>query len=117
MLVDHAWTVVLHEEVSAWLQALTAPTRNRVSEAIDVLAMHGPGLGRPLVDTISGSRYANMKELRVGTCRLLFAFDRHRSAVVLVAGDKRDEWNRWYRVAIPLADRRLDEWNEHRERD
>ncbi|WUF97860.1 type II toxin-antitoxin system RelE/ParE family toxin [Micromonospora aurantiaca] len=36
-------------------------------QAIDLLAEHGPGLGRPLVDTIHGSSMANLKELRPGT--------------------------------------------------
>jgi hypothetical protein len=36
-------------------------------QAIDTLADVGPGLGRPLVDTIHGSSIANRKELRPGT--------------------------------------------------
>lgn len=58
-----------------------------------------------------GSRYANMKELRPrgGSLRLLFAFDTERQGIVLVAGDKTNNWNRWYRVNIPIADDRLQE--------
>ncbi len=33
--------------------------------AVRVLAVEGPTLGRPLVDTIEGSRHANMKELPI----------------------------------------------------
>jgi hypothetical protein len=44
------------------------------------------------VDTLEGSRHANMKELRFeaagGVWRVAFAFDRARRAVLLVAGDK-----------------------------
>jgi len=36
-----------------------------VVQAIDVLAEVGPGLGRPLVDTVRGSVLANLKELFV----------------------------------------------------
>ena len=47
-------------------------------------------LGRPRADTLSGSRHANMKEMRFsaadGEWRL--AFDPARNAVLLVAGDK-----------------------------
>jgi len=83
---------------------------------VDMLAEHGPGLGRPLVDSITGSRHANLKELRVGTCRVLFAFDPTRAAVLLVAGDKRDRWAQWYRQAVPIADDRYDAWlAQHRE--
>jgi hypothetical protein len=30
-------------------------------------------------------------------------------AVLLIGGDKQGEWGRWYRKAIPLADRLLDQ--------
>ncbi|MEP7269815.1 MAG: hypothetical protein ABI844_19520 [Saprospiraceae bacterium] len=30
------------------------------------MATFGPGLGRPFVDTLSGSDYSKMKELRLG---------------------------------------------------
>ena len=46
----------------------------------------------PRVDTLSGSRHANMKELRFGAAdgewRVAFAFDTKGRAILLVAGDK-----------------------------
>jgi hypothetical protein len=58
----------------------------------EVLADFGPALGRPHVDTLAGSRHANMKELRFnavdGVWRVAFAFDPERRAILLVAGDK-----------------------------
>ena len=52
----------------------------------------GPQTGRPWVDTLKGSRFANMKELRFdaadGVWRVAFAFDPKRRAILLVAGDK-----------------------------
>ncbi|WP_069112322.1 type II toxin-antitoxin system RelE/ParE family toxin [Jiangella alba] len=83
---------------------------NRIQQAIDQLESVGPGLGRPTVDTIKGSRHPNLKELRAGTVRILFAFDPVRRAVLLVAGDKLGLWSRWYKVAVPLAERRFDDW-------
>ena len=57
-----------------------------------LLQQFGPQLGRPRVDTLNGSRHANMKELRFsaadGEWRVAFAFDPTRSAILLVAGDK-----------------------------
>jgi hypothetical protein len=55
-----------------------------------------------------------MKELRPGSSgeakvRILFAFDPVRQAVLLVAGDKSGQWDKWYRENIPIADGRLDE--------
>jgi len=48
------------------------------------LQQFGPQLGRPRVDTLNGSRHANMKELRFsaadGEWRLAFAFDTKRKA-------------------------------------
>ena len=66
-------------------------------------------LGRPLVDSVKGSRHKNMKELRPGSqgrseLRVLFAFDPSRHAVLLVAGDKTGAWERWYRFHVPVAD-------------
>lgn len=72
--------------------------------------MVGPALGRPLVDSIAGSQHSNMKELRVGTTRLLFAFDHRRNAAMLAAGDKRGRWSSWYATAVPLADQRFTQW-------
>src|SRR5687768_13399343 len=78
-----------------------------------MLRDRGPQLGRPLVDTVTGSRHKNMKELRPGSAgrsdlRVLFAFDPARSAILLVGGDKAGRWQDWYRSAIPLADDRYD---------
>nr|WP_245666990.1 MULTISPECIES: type II toxin-antitoxin system RelE/ParE family toxin [Micromonospora] len=89
-------------------------TADLVSEALDLLAEHGPALGRPLVDRLRGSTYHHMKELRPGSTgtsevRMIFAFDPLREAVLLVAGDKSGQWQSWYRNAVPLADERFQE--------
>jgi len=51
---------------------------------------------------------ANLKELRPGTVRILFAFDPWHSSILLVAGDKAGQWNTWYPEAIPLAEQRYE---------
>lgn len=73
----------------------------------------GPSLGRPLVDRVVSSRHQNMKELRPGSTgrseiRVLFAFDRVRRAILLVGGDKSDDWRGWYEVNVPVADDRFE---------
>ena len=113
-----------YEYIKDWLAGLDVPTRDCVTAAVEVLADLGPTLGRPLVDTVEGSRHANMKELRppspgMTEFRILFAFDPVRHAVLLLGGDKsgagnqkasgRDKWSGWYRTAIPEADKRYDE--------
>jgi hypothetical protein len=108
------WEIYVVNEVSDWIDSLDAGTHVRVVEAIDLLAEQGPGLGRPLVDTIHGSSIANLKELRPGTVRILFAFDPWRSSILLVAGDKSGRWNAWYRAAIPLAEQRYETYLKER---
>jgi hypothetical protein len=92
----------LHEDVQAEILALTR-----------LLQQFGPGLGRPRVDTLGESRYANMKELRFsaadGEWRVAFAFDPRRRAILLVAGDKSGGSEmRFYRELIRKADARFD---------
>ena len=111
------WDIRLHEEVEEWFLDLCrtdSSSADLVAEAIDLLADHGPALGRPLVDRLKGSEYHNMKELRPGSSgasemRLIFAFDPAREAIFLVAGDKAGRWQSWYQTAIPLADARFAE--------
>ena len=78
-----------------------------------MLARLGPSLGRPQVDTLSGSRHANMREMRFdagGVWRVAFAFDPERAAILLVAGDKSGvSQRRFYRTLIDRADRRFDD--------
>lgn len=108
------WEVYLVDEVRDWIDSLDPATHARVVQAIDLLAETGPGLGRPLVDTIHGSSIANLKELRPGTVRILFAFDPWRSSILLVAGDKAGRWNQWYAEAIPLAEHRYETYLKER---
>jgi hypothetical protein len=58
-----------------------------------------------------GTAVVRLKELRPGSAggseiRILFAFDPVRRAVLLVAGDKAGNWQRWYDINIPVAERR-----------
>ncbi|MDG4764004.1 type II toxin-antitoxin system RelE/ParE family toxin [Solwaraspora sp. WMMD406] len=102
------WDIYVVDEVREWIDMLDPAAYARVVHAIDLLAAAGPGLGRPLVDTIQGSSIANLKELRPGTVRILFAFDPWRSSILLVAGDKSGRWKEWYTEAIPLAEHRYE---------
>jgi hypothetical protein len=75
----------------------------------------GPALGRPNVDTLRGSGYPNMKEIRfqIGNAywRFAFAFDTDRQAIVLVGGNKGGEnQTRFYDWLIRVADQRYGQW-------
>jgi hypothetical protein len=91
------------------------------NQAILVLERNGPAEGRPLVDTVTASRIANMKELRPPSAgqsevRILLVFDPWRSAVLLVVGDKSGKWSQWYRTAIPQAEQLYDDYLAEREK-
>lgn len=53
-----------------------------------------------------------MKELRPpgGFLRVLFAFDPRRQAILLLGGDKSNDWSGWYERNIPLADDLYDQY-------
>jgi len=92
----------LHEDVQIEILALGC-----------LLEQFGPQLKRPHADTLNGSRYANMKELRFsaagGEWRVAYAFDRKRKAVLLAAGDKSGvPEKQFYRHFIRRADERYD---------
>lgn len=101
------WVVDV-ENIAAWMHSLDPDSYDQLIAAARLLRCHGPHLGRPLVDTVKGSRHKNVKELRPGSSgrseiRVLFAFDPARQAVMLYAGDKAGKWKGWYDVAIPAA--------------
>jgi hypothetical protein len=107
------WSVEFHPACETWADGLTQADAEALLAAIRILRDHGPALGRPLVDSVKGSRHTNMKELRPGSTgrtevRVLFAFDLKRQAILLVGGDKRDNWRGWYTRNIPIADDRFD---------
>lgn len=110
------WEVETTTEFDGWFATLNEKEEDQVVSAIQALKLEGPNLGRPLVDTVKGSKHPNMKELRRRSFRILFAFDPERVAVLLIGGDKQGEWGRWYRKAIPLADRLLDQHVAKREK-
>ncbi|HWE32029.1 MAG TPA: type II toxin-antitoxin system RelE/ParE family toxin [Solirubrobacteraceae bacterium] len=105
------WEIEFTAQAEDWFMKLKPDDADRIAAAFDALELRGPALGRPFVDSIKGSRHHNMKELRsIGShLRALFAFDPQRRAIVLVGGDKSDDWQRWYERNIPRADARYDD--------
>jgi hypothetical protein len=107
-----SWRIVVTDEFTAWFQSQDQDTQDDIQAALELLAEQGPELKRPVVGKIEGSNLKNMKEVCVGTVRILFAFGPNREAVLLVAGDKEGEWNKWYRRNIRLAERLFAEYVE-----
>lgn len=102
------WTVMTTELFEHWLWQQDAATRNKMLATLSLLQKSGPVLGRPLVDSIKGSAFINMKELRVQVggvpWRAFFAFDPLRRAVILNAGCKQGDEKRFYSRMIRVAD-------------
>ena len=108
-----SWAVEIADEFEPEFDALDEDVQTEILALSRLLQQFGPQLGRPRVDTLNGSRHANMKELRFsaagGEWRLAFAFDPARKAVLLVAGDKSGgSARRFYRTLIRRADERFD---------
>jgi hypothetical protein len=108
------WKVTFHREFEPEFDALQEEVQDELRAHAFLLAQFGPQLGRPRVDTLNGSRHANMKELRFdasdGIWRVAFAFDPKRNAILLVAGDKSGgSEKRFYKQLIAKADERFDD--------
>ena len=105
------WTVAFGDEFDEEYEDLAEPVQDELLAHAALLRVFGPLLGRPHVDTLEGSRFARMKELRFnadgGVWRIAFAFDPDRKAILLVAGDKSGvSEKRFYKALIERADTR-----------
>ncbi len=109
-----AWTVAFADEFIPEFEAFSETVQDELLLNAKLLETYGPQFGRPHVDTLNGSTYTNMKELRFradnGVWRVAFAFDPERNAILLVAGDKGGtNEKRFYKRLISRADKRYAE--------
>ena len=107
------WTVEIADEFAPEFRALQVDVQDAILAVSRLLQRFGPHLGRPRVDTLNGSRHANMKELRFGAAgvqwRVAFAFDPKRTAILLAAADKAGGGSKaFYRALIRKADQRFE---------
>ncbi len=108
---EDEWKVVFHDEFVPEFGAWSETVQDAVLSSLGKLRRFGPSLGRPGVDTLKGSSYPNMKELRVdadgGVWRIAFAFDPRRKAILLTGGNKTGiSKERFYAALIRIADAR-----------
>ncbi len=109
------WHVDFHYEFAKEYVELSEDVQNEIASLIEALQIFGPHMKRPSSDTLGGSQHVNMKELRFeahdGVWRVAYAFDPHRKAILLVAGDKSGvSQKRFYKSLITKADTRF---NQH----
>ncbi|MEZ2228275.1 type II toxin-antitoxin system RelE/ParE family toxin [Microcoleus sp.] len=106
------WNIDFHSDFYSEFTEFPTDVRLELAAKLALLQVFGPNLKRPHVDTLNGSTYANMKELRFeaadGVWRVAFAFDPRREAILLVAGDKSGgSEKRFYKQLIKIADSRF----------
>jgi hypothetical protein len=111
MAMKKQWEVGFHDEFAREFSKWSEELQDSVLSLLGKLRVFGPSLGRPSVDTLKGSVYSNMKELRLdaedGAWRIAFAFDPKRRATLLVGGDKSGvSKDRFYSGLIRIADAR-----------
>lgn len=111
------WRVLFADAFLPEFAELSEAVQDELLAQAKVIEAFGPLAKRPRVDTLAGSRHANMKELRFsadgGEWRVAFAFDPRRRAILLVAGDKSGlgptkAQKKFYEELIAKADARFD---------
>lgn len=105
------WIVDFFPEFEAEFDRLPLEVQDEFYAEAQFLERMGPATSRPHVDTLKGSSYPNMKELRFEAMndewRVAFAFDPRRVAVMLVGGGKVGvSEKRFYQGLIRKADER-----------
>lgn len=108
------WEVLLHDAFVEELEQLNESFQDEFFAHAKLLANYGPHLGRPAIDTLKGSTYFNMKEMRFSwqqeVWRVAFAFDPRRQAILLVGGNKCGvNQSRFYKRLIQVAEHRYQE--------
>jgi len=106
------WIVEFHDAFEPEFDDLDEDVQDAMLTAVLLLRSQGPRLGRSHADTLAGSKFVNMKELRFrvrqGVWRVAFAFDPRRRAILLVASDKGGlDQMRFYQGLLRTADRRF----------
>ncbi len=101
------WEVEFTDEFGEWWDSLDPDEQDSVNFGVRLLQEHGPNLKRPHADTITGSAFPNMRELRCQhegrPYRVFYAFDPRRVGILLIGGDKTGD-DRWYDRSVPRAD-------------
>lgn len=102
------WEVEYTDEFEEWWLSLTDGEQIEIDANVGLLEEKGPSLHFPYSSGICGSKYGEMRELRVqykgDPYRILYAFDPRRTAILLLGGNKTGD-DRWYDKFVPIADK------------
>ncbi len=107
------WDIATTDTFDSWFAELASAEQAEVIAKVELLKLRGPRLGRPHADTLTGSKHANLKELRADTksqvMRIAFAFDPQRTGILLVAGNKQGVGQKqFYKQLIAKAEELYD---------
>lgn len=101
------WEIKPTPEFDEWWATLDERTKAAARAKLKLTGQFGPLLPRPYADTLHGSRYPNLKELRFEfrdhPYRIFYAFDPQRTAMLLIGGSKAGD-NRSYERAVAKAE-------------
>jgi hypothetical protein len=111
-----ATEVNVTDEFVNWWDSLNEDEQKSVNAIVMMAEERGTQIPFPYSSKIESSRHGGMRELRVQhkmrPLRLLYAFDPHRDAVILLGGDKTCRGNNWYKEFVPKADDLFDGYLE-----
>ena len=111
------WPVKYTLEYEDWFTKQDEENKMIINAKVILLSEFGPNLGRPYVDTIKGSKYKNLKELRIKykniVIRILFIFSKKRNCWLLIGGDKKGKNEEdFYIKIIKQAEDLLEKYSE-----
>jgi hypothetical protein len=111
-----ATEVNVTDEFVNWWDSLNEDEQKSVNAIVMMVEERGTQIPFPYSSKIESSRHGGMRELRaqhkMRPLRLLYAFDPHRDAVILLGGDKTGRGNNRYKEFVPKADDLFDGYLE-----
>jgi hypothetical protein len=111
------WSIEYTQEYEDWFSFQEEENKIAINARVILLSEFGPQLGRPYVDTIYGSKYKNLKELRVKfkntIFRILFCFNKNRNCWLIIGGNKKGKnEDDFYTKLIKQAEDLMDKYPE-----
>jgi len=103
------WEIEYTKEYEYWFSSQDEENKIVINAKVIILSEFGPHLGRPYVDTIRGSKYSNLKELRIkykqDIIRILFCFNKNRNYWLIIGGNKKGKNQEdFYKRLIKMAE-------------
>ena len=111
------WPIDYTKEYECWFTGQEEDHKIAITAKVLLLSEFGPNLARPHADTIQGSKYPNLKELRIqhknAIFRVLFMFNKKRDCWLLIGGNKKGKNEEdFYKKLIKEAEGLIDMYPE-----